>query len=171
MSERLIASTAVVRDHGAPELGDVVRAGAIAVSAADRRIAGGFPDPPQAARRPDGLAKAKARRKRGYKALSRALQEDTSWALLANPLAQTGDRRREGDDEGTSETCEQHACSCHRDQINRPCTRVSILQIEVSGAAFVPICLNAHGSIPFVKSFNAPLPKQFLVAASKGIWK
>ena len=39
----------------------------------------------------------------------------TSQALLVNPLAQMGDRRREGDDEGTSETREQHAGSCYRD--------------------------------------------------------
>jgi hypothetical protein len=38
--------------------------------------------------------------------------------LLVNPLAQMGDRRREGDDEGTSETREQHACSRYRDQVN-----------------------------------------------------
>jgi N6-adenosine-specific RNA methylase IME4 len=36
VSERLIASAAVVRDHGAPELNDAVRAGTIAVSAAER---------------------------------------------------------------------------------------------------------------------------------------
>jgi hypothetical protein len=39
-------------------------------------------------------------------------------------------------------------------------------QVEVSGAAFVPICLKAHGDLLVLgPSFNPLLPKQFLVHA------
>jgi len=50
------------------------------------------------------------------------------------------------DYDGTGEAHQQNARSCCGDQVYGPWMAASAGQIEVSGAAFVPICLKAHGS-------------------------
>jgi len=49
---------------------------------------------------------------------------------------------------GAGEANQQDARNYYYDQINRPGMHASTDQVEMPGAAFVPVCVNAHGSSP-----------------------
>ena len=53
--------------------------------------------------------------------------------------------------ESTGESPHKDCRGCYGDQINCPWMAASANKIEMSGTAFVPICVKTHGSDPLLR--------------------